>query len=126
MWLNFFTMRYTGDSLATNGNNGTKAKKKSKEELFIEGNLIKAEENQKTNERKGEKYAGIIPYEWELMKRTVLGETISIKKGVLAFDVQKDGHVIYSNGKYIIKMLDNKEEERIADLSLVNYIKIVK
>ena len=125
MWLNFFTIRYTGDSLSTNNKNGTKAKKKSEEELFIEGNLIKADQNQKANERKGEKYAGILPRDWELMKYTLGGELTSIKKGVLAFDLHSDGSITYSNGKHLIRLLESGEEEKLVDLPLVNYIKII-
>lgn len=126
MWLNFFTIRYTGDSLSTNTKNGTKAKKKSEEELFIEGNLIKADQNQKANERKGEKYAGILPRDWELMKYTPTGELISIKKGVLAFDIYSNGSIIYSNGKYLVKVIENEEEEKIIDLPIASYIKVIE
>jgi hypothetical protein len=42
-WLDFFTQRYTGESLkTTSGNNPAKSQQKSEEELFVEGNLIKA------------------------------------------------------------------------------------
>lgn len=108
-WLDFFTMRYSGESLKTSGANPAVTPKKSKEELFIEGNLVKATENMKKNARLGERNPGYIPSDWRLMMKSVTGEEKIIKKGVLSYCVTSDG-VLYTNGKYIIHATDQSEQ----------------
>lgn len=84
-WLDFFTQRYSGQSLkTTSGANPAKAKQKTQEELFIEGNLINAQKARQQNSKTGEKYPGIIPRSWELIKLTPAGEVVTVKKGVLS------------------------------------------
>ena len=50
-----------GESLkSTSGANPAKARQKSEEELFVEGNLIKAQKALQQNQSAGEKFAGVI------------------------------------------------------------------
>lgn len=96
-WLDFFTQRYTGESLkTTSGQNPAKAQQKSEEDLFVEGNLIKALQNIERNQKSGEKYPGVIPNTWELIKITPSGETTTLKKGVMSFAFKEDV-LFYSN-----------------------------
>lgn len=108
-WLDFFTKRYAGESLKTSGANPAKTKAKSEEELFIEGNLIKADKHLLKNQADGDQYAGFIPKSWELIKVTPNGETCIIKKGVMAYCLSDDG-VIISNGKSLIHIKDAQEQ----------------
>ena len=107
-WLDFFTKRYAGESLKTSGANPAKTLPKSEEEIFIEGNLIKAEKNLLKNQADGDKYAGFIPKSWELVKITPAGETTTLKKGVMSYCLSDDG-VIISNGKALIHIKDGQE-----------------
>ncbi len=111
-WLNFFSRRYTGESLVKDkegGSNPAKHQMKSEEEIFIEGNLINAEKALKENIRQGEKYPGIAPKGWELVLIGENGDIEIIKKGVL--DYAFDGEdLLFSNGKYLIRRRGRKEE----------------
>lgn len=107
-WLDYFTKRYAGESLKTSGANPARSQAKSEEELFIEGNLIKADRHFAKNQADGDKYAGFIPKSWELLKIHD-GQTTTIKKGVMAYCLTDDG-VIVSNGKSLIKIHDGQEE----------------
>ena len=121
-WLDYFTRRYAGETLKTSsGANPAKAKQKSEEELFIEGNLIKTQQAKKQNKDAGEKYPGIIPNSWQLMKQTPQGELICVKKGVLSYMLQNED-VIYSNGQQLIKINSGAEETMLAEGELIHKI----
>lgn len=101
-WLDFFTRRYSGESLKTSGANPAKSKQQSDEERFIEGNLIKVEQNRQKSQQDGDTYPSFIPKTWELIQITPAGETKLIKQGVMAFAIAQEGECIYSNGQFII------------------------
>lgn len=121
-WLDFFTQRYTGESLkTTSGVNPAKTKQKSEEELFVEGNLIKAQKTLQQNINAGEKYPGMIPSSWELMKRTATGEMVVLKKGVLSYALRDDG-IVYSNGKFLVHLGLDQKETMLLEGKLVSKI----
>lgn len=121
-WLDFFTQRYTGESLkTTSGNNPAKTQQKSEEELFVEGNLIKAQQNLERNKKAGEKYPGMIPNSWELIKMTPSGEMSTLKKGVMSFAL-KDDSIFFSNGRYLVEMTPDQNETLLVEAKLISKI----
>ena len=121
-WLDFFTQRYTGESLkTTSGNNPAKSQQKSEEELFVEGNLIKAQQNLERNQKLGEKYPGTIPNSWELVKRSPSGNITVLKKGVMSYAI-KDDQIFYSNGKYLVEILPDQSEKLLLEAKLISKI----
>ena len=71
---------------------------------FLSTTISSIQKTLKENETKGEKYPGIIPRSWELTKLSASGDMTCVKRGVLAFDIDANGHIIYSNGKHLIKI----------------------
>lgn len=122
-WANMFTARYTGDTLTTVGPNPAKAKEKSSAEIFIEGNLINVEKTLKENQEAGEQYPGIAPRSWELMKKQPDGTVTCVKKGVLCFDITRDGQIVYSNGKHMVRLKPDKTEEIAGTAPLVTCLR---
>ncbi len=121
-WLDFFTQRYTGESLkTTSGNNPAKSQQKSEEELFVEGNLIKAQQNLERNQKSGEKYPGMIPKSWELVKMSPTGQMTTLKRGVMSFAL-KDDTIFYSNGKYLIELDADQNEHLRIEAKLISKI----
>ena len=121
-WLDFFTQRYTGESLkTTSGNNPAKTQQKSEEELFVEGNLIKAQQNLERNQKAGEKYPGMIPNTWELVMRSPSGDLSTLKKGVMSFALNDDS-IFYSNGKYLVELLPDQTEKLLIEDKLISKI----
>lgn len=102
-FLNVFSMLFGGESLQQNSqrNRDVKSKQKSEKDLFFEGNLIHAEENQKENRRSGEEYPGLLPRSRVLVRRTPEGNEEIVAKAVLDYCLCSDG-VIYSNGSHIL------------------------
>jgi hypothetical protein len=114
-WLDFFTQRYAGQSLktSTGGRNPAKKVNKSEEDLFIEGNLIQVKETLERNKQLGLANPGIVPTDWQLMKRTPDGEISCLKKGVLTYTLMDNGELVYSNGRYVIGFDQASGEEHI-------------
>lgn len=122
-WLDFFTQRYTGESLkSTSGTNPAKARRKSEEELFVEGNLIKVQKALKQNQSAGEKFAGVIPRNWELIQYSTSGEQKVLKRGVLGYALDKQGVVYYSNGKYLLAVMSDHTEQMLVEAKLIHKI----
>ena len=115
-WLNFFSQRYTGESLTkrTSGVNPAREQQKTDEEIFIEGNLINATQALKQNTREGDKYPGVIPKTWELARRAADGDWEVVRRGVLDYTFDAAQNILYSNGKYIIRRTPDGAEEKIC------------
>ncbi|OPZ88332.1 MAG: hypothetical protein BWY74_03186 [Firmicutes bacterium ADurb.Bin419] len=79
----------------------------------------------KENTARGEKYPGIAPKEWELVKMDKNGGFSCIKKGVMGFDVDSAGNIVYSNGKYIIRILEGGKEEVVGKIDMIDKMLII-
>jgi len=121
-WLDFFTQNYAGESLkTTTGNNPAKVKQKTQEELFIEDNLINVDKTRQQNINTGEKFPGIIPSSWELIKMSPSGELETLKKGVLSYTVN-NGHIVYSNGELLVELGQDQTETKLIEGKLITKI----
>lgn len=120
-WINFFTMRYTGETL-TRGNDNPAKSKMDPHQIFIMGNLIHAEKALKENQAKGEKYPGIVPRDWELVRMERSGELVTVKKGVLDYNITPEGNIIYSNGTYLVRLTTDGKEEVLDKASVAQKI----
>ncbi len=123
-FLQFFSMRYTGEPLASAGPDPTRAQEKNPTELFLNGNLINAEQTLKENRAKGDVFPGIAPRTWELMRREQDGRLTGLKKGVLDFDLTENGEIVYSNGKYLLRMDAFGKEHLIETLDLISRLRV--
>jgi len=112
--LNFFSIMFGGESLRS-GKSGrdTKSKQRGEKDLFFDGNVINSEEILKENERRGEKFPGVIPHNWELVRLGKDGSQVCLKKGVMDYAVCENGDIIYSNGSAVIRLLNDGSEQLI-------------
>lgn len=122
-WIELFTILHTGEPLTSKGANPAKTKQMDAKDVIINGNIINADKILKENLSKGEKYAGIAPKDWELVKLDTNGKQHTIKKGVLGFDINKNNEIIYSNGKYILKITPEGKEEVVEEVEFIEKIK---
>jgi len=109
-WLDFFSRRYTGESLKTSGANPAIANTKSPQQIFIDGNLLEAEKNLRQNAN--DKNPGYVPRDWELVVMRPGDKEKVLCTSVMSYCVTCEG-VIYSNGQYII-MGDNAVKVHLA------------
>ena len=83
--------------------------------MMIDGNLINAEQIRKQNEKKGEKYPGFIPSDWELVRCDMDGENLQVLAGgVLDYTLSPQGDPIFSNGSYILRLLPEGGKEKLC------------
>lgn len=102
-FLSVFSMAFGGEPLRTGGKNPAKSKTADEREAFIEGNMIKAEK-----QLNGNADDGVIPSDWELVKRDKGGNETVIKKRIMDYRLLENGDIIYSNGSRIGKLEGDK------------------
>jgi hypothetical protein len=95
-WLNFFTARYSGRPLTTAG--GPKREGADIKQMMVWGNLIDAEQAARESAGRGGDSPDLVPSSWQLMRRGSDGRMQTLASGVLSFDVDDDGAVVYTNG----------------------------
>jgi hypothetical protein len=125
-FFNYISVIFGGESLRSDkdpqASANMKMKQKSERELFIDGNVVNAEQAYNLNKQKGEKFPGLIPHSWELIKIDGYdNEQTCIKKGVLDYTICENGDILYSNGHAIIK-LSSGQEELVEKCRLANNI----
>lgn len=97
-WLNMFTQSYTGKPLVKSGQPQVQAK----QDLLIWGNVINTEAEAEKNRRFGDEDSpALVPRSWQLICQRPDGEIQMIGDGVISYDVDTDGGVVYTNGSAI-------------------------
>ena len=119
-FLNFFTVRYTGNTLTTTGN--ARQKHADIRKMMIWGNLLDAD---KAADRAEDGTPALVPKSWELIRRKDEREEV-VAKGVLCYDLYSDGSVLYSNGSGIYRVDQNGPAERLAKDALVEQVVAVE
>jgi len=121
-FLNFFTMRYTGNTLTTTGN--ARQKHADIRKMMIWGNMLDAD---KAADRADDGTPALVPKSWELVGRRKDSSTEEIlAKGVLSYDLYSDGTVLYSNGSGIYRLDPKGSIERLTKDSLVEQVVAVE
>ena len=118
-FLSVFSMAFGGEPLRTGGRNPAKSRTADERELFVEGNIIKA---QRISESSDE---GIIPSDWVLIKNTKGEETV-LKKGVMDYRITDSGDIVYSNGNAVRILHKDGKDEKLCKLKLANHITIIE
>lgn len=118
-FLSVFSMAFGGEPLRTGGNNPSKSRNADEREIFVEGNLIKAQKKLEENSEEG-----IIPSGWELIKNTDGNETV-LRRGVMDYRITEDGEIIYSNGSAVRILRKSGKDEKLCKLSLASSITII-
>jgi hypothetical protein len=116
-YLNLLTMMYTGKPLARSGN--AQQRYADMPRMMIWGNLIEARKSLLTS---GDEAGGLVPASWELCRKPTDGNTEVLAKGVLAFDLESDGAVVYSNGAAIYRRDGNGKTCRIHKDSMIQQV----
>ena len=107
-FFNFFTMRYTGRPLAQGGN---PAKGADLKRMMLWGNVVEAEQLMRA--KPNEENPDLVPKDWELIRQDPNGETVTLARGVLSFDLFADGSLIYSNGSAVFQLTPDGVSTRL-------------
>jgi len=119
--LNYFSIIFGGESLRSGkSDSDVKTKQQSEKDLFFDGNVINSQQMLKKNQRRGEKFPGIIPHSWELIRMDKNGNQSCIKKGVMDYAIYSSGDIVYSNGNAIIHLPVDGSEQLIEKCRMAN------
>ncbi|MCL2487903.1 MAG: hypothetical protein FWE80_04395, partial [Oscillospiraceae bacterium] len=121
--LNLFSVIFGGESLRSGQSaRDVKAKRKKEKDLFFDGNVIQAQQTLKENQRRGEKFPGIIPHKWELVRADKDGEQTVLKKGVMDYTLCENGDIVYSNGSAVIRLPASGGEQLVDKCRMAHHI----
>ena len=115
-YFNVFSMMYTGKPLVTG--KGAMQRQMDPRQLFIYGNLTNAQMIQSQEEDS----QALVPSSWELVCRRSGGQTETVAKNVLTFDLASNGSVIYSNGSAITRLSPNGRSESVLKAELIERV----
>ncbi len=101
LYLNFFSMIYSKKPLITA--TGTKMDGLDMKNVFLRGRMINAEEMLKDAARSDEP-PSLVPETWQLVKKTATGAEEILVKGALAYDLDAQGNIVYSNGMAVYEL----------------------
>jgi hypothetical protein len=115
-YCNIFSMMYTGKPLVSG--KGAMHRRMDPRQMFIYGNLAQAQMAQTAEDEA----QGLVPGSWELVRRTRGGQTETVAKKVLTFDLATDGGVLYSDGAAITRISPQDRSERIVQAELIEQV----
>lgn len=118
-FLSVFSMAFGGEPLRTGGSNPSKTKNPDERELFVEGNMIKAQKQLSDDSEEG-----IIPSGWELIKNENGKETV-LKKGVMDYHITDEGEIVYSDGAFVRIIRADGKTEKLCKIKLANSITVI-
>lgn len=116
-WINFNSMMFRGKPLIE-GDQQAKNDDIHKK-LLLHGNLVDAHKAIEASKKRGDAVPALVPASWKLVKITPDGEESEIEESVLAFNLSKEGTLIYSNGSAIF---EKKEGEKRNLLRKEQYV----
>jgi hypothetical protein len=115
-FLNFFSAAFTGRKLTSAG--GPKGNDMDLKQMMVWGNLVHAQ-----NPGKGEEEgADLVPKSWELRCRASDGTTKTLAGGVLAYDTDANGNVLYTNGNAVFLLRPEGQKERILSERMIQQV----
>lgn len=101
-FLNVFSMIFTQKPLTMAG--GPERSEKDAMPVYLRGRKVEAEKKLRDLRNSDPDAAGLVPSDWQLVRRTAGGEEKVLAKRVLAFDLQPDGRIVYTNGRAVFEM----------------------
>lgn len=116
-FFNFFTMRYTGKPLASQGG---AAKGADLKRMMLWGNVVEAEQAMRAAPQ--EETPDLVPKTWELIRRDPDGSESVVTRGCLSYDLLPDGGVLYSNGSAVFLRHPDGKVERLVRHSYIEQV----
>lgn len=98
-FLNFFSMMFSGQPLRTAGGPERPAGQDSRF-LSLWGQMVDTRRQMLLPGQKKEEQ-GLVPKDWQLIRRSTSGQEVTLADGVLTFDVGPGGEILYSDGRRI-------------------------
>ena len=125
-FLNAFSVLFGGESLQKNSRQSrdVKTRNRSDKEILYENMLIRAEQNQKENQRSGDEFPGILPRTRVRVRRSKDGQEAVIARSVLDYCLCENG-VVYSNGSHILHREADGRTTEICKVKLASRLQCI-
>ena len=114
-YLNFFSAMYTGRKLTSGG---AKGREMDLKQMMIWGNLVRAQRPTTAEEES----ADLVPKSWQLCRRSSSGDTQVLAGGVLAYDVNDQGRIVFTNGNAIFLLEPDGRREHVLTESMIEQV----
>ena len=119
-FFNFFTLTLTGKPLIDA--RGAKQQEMDVRRMMIWGNLIDADKAIRGARHAGENSPSLVPKSWELIRKAADGTEHAVARGVLSFDLCRDGSLVYTNGSAIDRVDPHGVIERLLTDQLIEQV----
>jgi hypothetical protein len=117
-YLNFFTVRYTGNPLVTSGD--ARQKRADLKQMMLLGNIMQAQRDAEgLFEREKD---GLVAKSWELVKKPPQGDVQVLQKAVLSFDICSEGSIVYTDGSGIFLRHGDGSKETLGKDQFVSQV----
>ncbi len=121
-WLNIFTQMYTGKGLSK----PPKPQAQGAGSAMIWGRPVNTDEEAKRNQRfDDEDSPALVPRNWELIRQRPGQEAEAIAKGVMAFHVEADDRLVYTNGSAIYGIIPGGVAKRLVKGKLIEQVALI-
>lgn len=116
-FLNFFSAAFTGRKLTSDG---AKGKEMDLKQMMIWGNLVQAQRAQARGAE--EESPDLVPKTWELCRQGPDGQTKILAGGVLAYDVNEQGVIVFTNGNAIYQLSPDGHKQQLVSESMIEQV----
>ena len=121
-FLDFMSQAFSKRGLTTAG--GPKTEEEEQKTILLRGKIIDAQKAMR--EAGNDKTApALVPNSWELVRRQANGEETVLAKGVVAFDLDATGNLIYTDGSAVYGLDQNGKAQRLLKDRLIQDVVIV-
>jgi hypothetical protein len=103
-FLNFFSLTFSKKPLISAGGPRMQVEQQN---LMLWGRMVDAEKALRENAR-GQEIPSLVPPSWELVRRGPSGDESVLARSVVAFDVDGEGRIAYTNGSAVYQLDDGK------------------
>jgi len=117
-FINFFSVRYTGNTLVTAGD--ARQKQADMRKMVMLGNLMQAQRDaEKAADRDRE---GLVSKKWELVRKSGDAEPQVVHRGVLSFDLCADGSIVFTDGARIFRLQPDGSKEMLGKDQFISQV----
>ncbi len=122
-FLNFFSVMVSGQPLRTAG--GPQRPTGPDTQLMsLWGQMIDTRKQMQAGKKNDDQ--GLVPKDWQLVRRSPSGHEDVLASGVLAFDVHPSGEILYTNGRHVWLRKSDGTEQKLGSDHFIERVLLVK
>lgn len=121
-FLNFFSVMFSGQPLRTAG--GPQRQNGPDTQLLsLWGQMIDTRKQLQSGKKNDDQ--GLVPKDWQLVRRSPTGKEDILVSGVLTFDVGRSGEILYTNGRHLWLRQPSGKNEKLGTDHFIERVLLV-